>query len=136
MLPISSSSIFVNKNFVQHDPLTIAIDCNGFSLLIFEEKWPNYAAGPKFAPNSYGCVNCLWLVDVTLIFDGIPSSRCQVAALRWPNDISSAADNAIFKNRAQNIECSFGYVVRSAVLLKPNVANILLFNKNSFNMAR
>ena len=47
----------------------------------------------------------------------------------WPNDISSAADNTIFKNRAQNIECRFRCVERSAVLLKPNVAtNILLFN--------
>ena len=36
------------------------------------------------------------------------------------------AENAIFKNRAQNIESSC--VVRSAVLLKLNVANILLFN--------
>ena len=50
------------------------------------------------------------------------------AAPRWPNDISSAVDNAIFKNRPQNIECSFGWVARCAVLLKPNVANILLFN--------
>ena len=41
---------------------------------------------------------------------------------------SSAADNAILKIRAQNIECSFGCVACSAVLLKPNVANILLFN--------
>ena len=45
-----------------------------------------------------------------------------------PNDISSAADNAIFKNRAQNIKCSFGCVAHSAVLLKPIVVNILLFN--------
>ena len=37
---------------------------------------------------------------VTLIF---VKSR----APRWPNDISSAVDNTIFKNRAQNIECSF-----------------------------
>ena len=44
------------------------------------------------------------------------------------NDISSAADNAIFKKRAQNIECSFVCVTRSAILLEPNVANILLFN--------
>ena len=76
-------------------------------------------------------VNCLWLVDVTLIFDCNPQiivQRCQIAAPRWPNDIS------FFKNRAQNIEFSFGYVARSAVLLKPNVTNILLF-KNSFNMA-
>ena len=37
-------------------------------------------------------------------------------------------DNAIFKNRAQNIECSFDCVARSTVLLKPYIANILLFN--------
>ena len=55
--------------------------------------------------------------------------QCQIASPSWRNDISSAADgNAIFKSRAQNIECSFGCVARSAVLLKPNVANILLFN--------
>ena len=54
--------------------------------------------------------------------------RCQIATPRWPNYISSAADNAIFKNRTQNIECSFGCVARSADLLKPNVANNLLFN--------
>ena len=75
--------------------------------------------------------NCLWLVGVTLIFDGTPQvivQRWQIAAPRWPNDISSAADNAIFKNRVQNIECSFGCAVRSTVLLKPNVANILLLN--------
>ena len=51
-----------------------------------------------------------------------------MATPRLPNDISSAADNVIFKNRAQNIECSFSCVARSTVLLKPNVANILLFN--------
>ena len=33
-------------------PITIAIDCNDLSLLIFEEKWPNNASGPKSAPNS------------------------------------------------------------------------------------
>ena len=49
-------------------------------------------------------------------------------APRWPNDIRSAADNAIFKNRAQNMECSFVSVARSAILLKPNVSNILHFN--------
>ena len=66
-----------------------------------------------------------------LIFDGIPQiivQRYQIAAPRWSNDITSAADNAICKNRTQNIECSFGCVARSAVLLKRNVANILHFN--------
>ena len=76
-------------------------------------------------------INCLWLVGVTFIFDGtsqIIVQRCEISAPRWPNDINSAANNAIFKNRAQNIECSFGWVARSAVLLKANVANTLLFN--------
>ena len=44
--------------------------------------------------------------------------RCRIAAPNWPNDISSAADNAIFKNKAQNIECSFDCVARSAVCWK------------------
>ena len=52
MLPISSS-IFCEQKFVQHGPLTIAIDCNGLSLLIFEEKLPNYASEPKSAPKCY-----------------------------------------------------------------------------------
>ena len=76
-------------------------------------------------------VNCLWLVGVILIFGGSLQTivhRCQIAAPRWPNDISSAADNVIFKNRQQNFECSCGSVARSAVLLKPNDANIFLFN--------
>ena len=66
-----------------------------------------------------------------LIFDDTPQivvQRCKISAPRWSNEISSAADNAIFKNRAQNVESSFGCVERSAVLLKPNFANILLVN--------
>ena len=43
---------FCEQKFVQHGPLTIAIDCNGLYLLIFEDKWPNYASRPKSAPNS------------------------------------------------------------------------------------
>ena len=49
-------------------------------------------------------VNCLWLGGVILIFDGTPQiivQRWQIAALRWPNDINSAAEDAIFKNREQ-----------------------------------
>ena len=43
-------------------------------------------------------------------------------------DIRTAPDNTIFKNIAQNIDCNFGCVARSGGLLKPNIANILLFN--------
>ena len=56
------------------------------------------------------------------------NSLCAISLTRFLIDISSAADNTILKNRAQNIECSFGCLARSTVLLKPNVANILLFN--------
>ena len=30
------------QKFVQYGPIAIAIDCNGLSLLIFEEKWPKW----------------------------------------------------------------------------------------------
>ena len=76
-------------------------------------------------------VNCPRLVGVILIFDDttqIIAQRCQIIAPRWLNDIRSAADTAIFKNRSQNIKYSCGCVARNAILLKPNVANILVFN--------
>ena len=43
---------FCAEKFVQYGPITIAIYCNGLSLLICQEKWPNYASGPKSALNS------------------------------------------------------------------------------------
>ena len=43
---------FCEQKFVQPGRITIAIDCNGLCLLIFEDKWPNYAFGPKSAANS------------------------------------------------------------------------------------
>ena len=52
MLPISQLFNFCEQKFVQHGPITIAIGCNGLSLLIFEEKCPNYASAPKSAANS------------------------------------------------------------------------------------
>ena len=44
---------FWNKKFVEHGTLTLAIDRNARSLVIFEEKWPNDATIPKSAPNSH-----------------------------------------------------------------------------------
>ena len=46
-------------------PITIAIDCNGLYVLIFKEKWPNYAFGPKSAPNSDSFWVC-WLFNVCM----------------------------------------------------------------------
>ena len=44
---------FCKHKFVQHGPITIAIDCNGLSLLFLEEKWRNYASGLKSSPTSH-----------------------------------------------------------------------------------
>ena len=50
---------FCEQKFVQHSPITIAIDCNGLFLFIFEEKWPNYASGPKSSLNSASAFLCI-----------------------------------------------------------------------------
>ena len=90
-----------------------------------------YTIFPIFKHIKYCPLKRLWLVSVTLIFDGTPQimvAQCQIVASRWLNVISLAVDNAILKNRTQNVECNFGCATLSVVLLKPNVANILLFN--------
>ena len=43
---------FWEQKFIQHGPITIAIDCNSLSLLIFEAKGLNYASVPKSTTNS------------------------------------------------------------------------------------
>ena len=68
------------------------------------------------------CNNYLWRHPINN--SATMSNRSSEVAKRH----QLCGDNGIFKNRAQNIECSFGCVARSAILLKPNVANILLFN--------
>ena len=73
---------FCEQKFVQHGPITIAIDCNGLSFLIFEEKWPNYASGPKSAPNSDSfwvrrlfniCVRVFCAPNATILLVYIPA---------------------------------------------------------------
>ena len=49
---------FCEQRFVEHGQITFAIECNHHSLLIFEENCPNYASGPKFAPNSHSFWVC------------------------------------------------------------------------------
>ena len=70
------------SNFVQHGPITIAIDCNCHSLLIFEEKLPNYASGPKSVPKSDSfwlcwhfnlCVRVFCATNVTIWLVYIPT---------------------------------------------------------------
>ena len=49
--------IFWKQKFVEHGAVTLAIDRNGGSLLIFEEKWPNDVTVQLVAPNSHS----LWV---------------------------------------------------------------------------
>ena len=46
---------FCEQKFVQHGPITIAVDCNGPSLLIFEEKWPKIRTKQCVGFLIYGC---------------------------------------------------------------------------------
>ena len=82
--------------------------------------------------------NGLTKASIVSVFDGtsqIIVQWWQIAAPRWPNDISSAADNAIFKNMAQNIECSFECVAVCWNQMLPISFSSIFVNKNSFNMA-
>ena len=62
---MSSSSILWKQEFVERGTVTLAIDRNGGSLLIFEKKCPNDATLPKSAPNSHS----LWVHR--LLNDGV-----------------------------------------------------------------
>ena len=73
---------FCEQKFVQRSPITIAIDSNGHSLLIFGEKWPNYAAGLKSVPYSYSfwafrlfnvCVRVFCSPNATILLVYIPA---------------------------------------------------------------
>ena len=94
------------------------------NVLLFGFAWQE----PVKYTNIYHNSDCCWILSFIASSVFGLSYRCQIVVPRWPNDISSAADNAIFKNKAKNIKCSFGCMARSAILLKPNIANILLFN--------
>ena len=66
----------------------------------------NYVNNPDWRVTMTNYV-CMYVVGVTLIFEGNPKiivQRWQIAAPRWSNDISSAADNVIF-SRPVEIKC-------------------------------
>ena len=72
---------FCEQKLVQHGPITIVIESNDLSLLIFEEKWPNYASGPKSATNSdlfwvrrlfKVCVQVFYAPNATILLVYIP----------------------------------------------------------------
>ena len=40
---------FYEQKFIQHGLIMIAIACNSLTLLILEDKWPNYASALEVA---------------------------------------------------------------------------------------
>ena len=67
---------FWKQKFVEHGTVTFAIDRNGGSLLIFEEKWPNDATVQKSALNCHSLwvhrlfnddVWIFWALNVTIL---------------------------------------------------------------------
>ena len=49
---------FWKRKFVEHDTVTLAINHNGDSLLLCDEKWPNNATVPKSVPKSEPVTRC------------------------------------------------------------------------------
>ena len=83
---------FCEQKFFQHGPITIAIDWNGFSWLIFD-KWPNYSSGPKSAPNSW---LVRWLLNVCLRVFPVPQMRQFCLFTYQPRSKWASAEKKIF----------------------------------------
>ena len=93
---------FCEQKFVQQGPITIAIDCNGLSLLIFEEKCPNYASGPKSASNSDSfwvrrlfniCVRVFCAPNATILLVYMPA-KIKMSFI-WKDDIFCQSRNLL-----------------------------------------
>ena len=80
---------FWKQKFVEHGTVTLAIDRNSGSLIIFKEKWPNNANVPKFAPN---------------IFYGEPLRMCYANHLGTIEASKHEIEVAIHGIEAQTIE--------------------------------
>ena len=100
ILPISFSSIFVNKN-------SFVIDCNGLCLLIFKEKWPNYDSGPKSEPNSDSfwvrrlfnvCVWVLCAAYATILLVYIPAKV--KTSFSWNDNLLIKSASSVSRSQA------------------------------------
>ena len=99
---------FCEQKFVQNGPITTAIDCNFLSLLIFEEKWPNYASGPKYAPNSDSfwvrrlfnvCVRVFYAPNATILLVYKPA-KIKMSFI-WKDDFfSSKSASSVSRSQA------------------------------------
>ena len=81
---------FCEQKFIYHGPITIAIDYNGLSLLIFERKWRNYSSGPKSAPNS----DSFWVRRLVNVCVQVFCTPAKIKMKRWfffPKSASSVS---------------------------------------------
>ena len=58
---------FCDQKFVQHGPITIAIDCNGLSFLAFVEKLPNYDQNLHQTVTRFDCVGFSMYATILLV---------------------------------------------------------------------
>ena len=68
---------FCEQKFVQHGPITIAMDWNGLSLFIFEEKLSNYASARNndsfWVRQLFNvCVRVFWVPNATILLVYVP----------------------------------------------------------------
>ena len=118
--PVETRNNFCEQKFAQHGPITIAIDCNGLSLIIFEEIWPNYASESKFAPNSNWfwmrqlfnvCVRVFCAPNATILLVYIPA-KIKLSFVWKDNFFLPKSTSCVSQSRAR---CSSVYThIRSA----------------------
>ena len=120
---------FCEQKFVQHGAITIAIDCNGLSLLIFKEKWPNYASTEirtkqwlVLGASAFQCIRADFLYPKCDNFAWLHTRQDQneLHLKRW-FFFAKSASSVI---RSQAHLAAVCHVVPSCW----NVANILLYN--------
>ena len=107
---------FCEQKFFQHCPITIAIDFNCLSWLIFEENWPNYVSGPKSAPNS----DSFW---VRRLFNACVRVFCYFNCPIWSEALSVGTTrrilSSVYRLSAIRRVSGFRAVSDDAVLVLP-----------------
>ena len=142
---------FCEQKFVQHGPIKIAIDYNGLSLLIFEEKWANYASGPKYAPNSdlfwvhrlfTVCVRVFCSPNETILLVYIPAKFKMSFSSQLRGEQTTSAMRLIMRSSKTGRKTSSVASVEWHVApsfwnqMLPKSSSLFFVNKTSFIMVR
>ena len=123
---------FCEQKFVQHGPITIAIDCNELSLLIFKEKLPNYAFGPKSAPNSdsfwvrwlFNVCVCVFCAPNTIILHVYLPAKFKMSFI-WKDDLFFAEIGISCKSSAGRLNERYTSVWTTVFVRRKDKTNYL-----------